>query len=67
MTRPALYAGEAVDPPKKADASKARGRGVLPKHLPRIEEVLAPDALICGCGAERHIIGDIVNLASSQR
>jgi uncharacterized coiled-coil protein SlyX len=53
---------EAFDPPKKADASKARvGRGVLPKHLPRFEEVLAPDALTCGCGAERHIIGEDVS------
>ncbi len=47
---------EAVDPPKvKAPKSRA-GRGVLPKHLPRIEEVIAPDAT-CGCGAERHVIG----------
>ncbi len=29
---------EAIDPPKKAATSKSRvGRGVLPKHLPRIE------------------------------
>lgn len=53
---------EAVDPPKVAGASKLRaGRGVLPKHLPRIEEVISPDSTICDCGAERHIIGEDVS------
>jgi transposase len=53
---------EAVDPPKATGASKPRaGRGVLPKHLPRIEEVIAPDDVTCGCGSERHIIGEDVN------
>ncbi|WP_035899738.1 IS66 family transposase zinc-finger binding domain-containing protein, partial [Labrenzia sp. DG1229] len=52
---------EAIDPPKTAGATKpAKGRGVLPKHLPRIEEVIAPD-VTCGCGAERHIIGEDVS------
>lgn len=52
---------EAVDPPKAKGASKPlKGRGVLPKHLPRIEEVLAPD-VTCGCGAERHVIGEDVS------
>jgi len=52
---------EAIDPPKTV-ASKSRvGRGVLPKHLPRVEEIIAPGALICGCGAERHIIGEDVS------
>lgn len=49
---------EAIDPPKTSGAAKsAKGRGVLPKHLPRIEEVIAPD-VTCNCGAERHIIGE---------
>ena len=53
---------EAVDPPKATAAAKPRaGRGVLPKHLLRIEEVIAPDDVICGCGAERHIIGEDVS------
>lgn len=52
---------EAIDPPKTA-ASKSRvGRGVLPKHLPRIEEVLAPEDVTCGCGAMRHIISEDVS------
>jgi transposase len=52
---------EAIDPLKTA-ASKSRvGRGVLPKHLPRVEEVIAPENDTCGCGAERHIIGEDVS------
>lgn len=35
---------EAIGPPKATGASKpCVGRGVLPKHLPRIEELIAPD------------------------
>jgi hypothetical protein len=53
---------EAIDPSKTTAAAKSRaGRGVLPKHLPRIEEIIAPEALTCGCGAERHIIGEDVS------
>lgn len=51
---------EAIDPPKTTAPKSRVGRGVLPKHLPRIEEVIAPD-VICGCGAERHIIGEDVS------
>ena len=52
---------EAIDPPKAA-ASKSRAvRGVLPKHLPRVEEVIAPEDVTCGCGAERHIIGEDIS------
>ncbi len=46
---------EAVDPPKVAVPKSRAGRGVLPKHLPRIEEIIVPD-VTCGCGAERHVI-----------
>ena len=51
---------EAIDPPKVSASKSRAGRGVLPKHLPRIEEVIAPD-VTCGCGAERHIIGEDVS------
>ena len=52
---------EAIDPPKTAGVAKSpKGRGVLPKHRPRIEEIIAPD-VTCGCGAERHIIGEDVS------
>ena len=53
---------ETVDPPKTTGTSKPRaGRGVLPKHLPRIEEVIAPDDMTCDCGSERHIIGEDIS------
>jgi len=32
--------------------------GHLPKHLPRVEEVIKPEDIQCSCGAERHIIGE---------
>ncbi|MDG1376110.1 MAG: hypothetical protein P8P56_03625 [Yoonia sp.] len=51
---------EVIDPPKTATPKSRVGRGVLPKHLPRIEEIIAPD-LTCGCGAERHIIGEDIS------
>ena len=51
---------EAIDPPKTTAPKSRVGRGVLPKHLPRIEEIIAPD-IICGCGTERHIIGEDVS------
>ena len=52
---------EAIDPPKTA-ASKSRvSRGVLPKHLPRVEKVIAPEDVTCGCGAMRHIIREDVS------
>jgi len=50
---------EALDPPTSRPAKpRNTNRGSFPKHLPRIEEVLAPDSTICGCGAERHVIGE---------
>lgn len=52
---------EAIDPPKTATSKSRVGRGVLPKHLPRVEEVIAPEDVTCGCGAERHIIGEDVS------
>ena len=32
---------------------RAANRGSLPKHLPRVEDVIEPDSLTCACGA-RH-------------
>jgi transposase len=53
---------KAIDPPKTAGATKSpKGRGVLPKHLPRVEELIVPDSATCACGAERHIIGEDVS------
>ena len=36
-------------------------RGSLPKHLPRIEEVIKLQSTICACGHERHVIGEDVS------
>jgi len=50
---------EAVDPPKPRPAKPRNGnRGSLPKHLPRIEEVIEPEASVCGCGGDLHQIGE---------
>jgi len=56
----AVRAGdEALNPPAPPTAKPRKtNRGSLPKHLPRIEEVIAPDSTICGCGSERHVIGE---------
>ncbi len=49
---------EAIDPPKSNTAPRKSNRGHLPKHLPRVEEVIEPDDKTCACGAQRHIIGE---------
>ena len=41
--------------PRKAN------RGALPKHLPRIEEIIEPESTTCDCGHERHVIGEDVS------
>lgn len=49
----------ALDPPaSRATKPRNTNRGSLPKHLPRIEEVIEPEQRLCGCGAERHVIGE---------
>ena len=51
---------EAVDPPK-AKTGKRKPRGALPKHLPRVEEVIEPGNSTCACGHERHVISEDVS------
>jgi len=53
-----LAEDEAIDPPKSKTAQRKSNRGHLPKHLPRVEEIIEPESTICACGAERHIIGE---------
>jgi transposase len=36
-------------------------RGSLPKHLPRVEEMIEPDGTSCRCGGDRHMIGEDVS------
>lgn len=42
----------------KAPGQGATNRGSLPKHLPRIEEVIEPESLACRCGGGLHCIGE---------
>ena len=45
----------------KPKEPRRTNRGSLPKHLPRVEEVLVPKSIICDCGCERHVIGEDVS------
>lgn len=40
---------------------RAANRGALPKHLPRIEEIIEPESLTCVCGGCLHCIGEDVS------
>lgn len=46
---------------KRPAKPRAANRGSLPKHLPRIEEVIEPDSLTCACGGCLHRIGEDVS------
>ena len=51
---------EACKVTPKPTTAKPRNanRGSLPKHLPRVEEVIEPEASVCGCGGGLHQIGE---------
>jgi transposase len=40
---------------------RSTNRGSLPQHLPRIEEIIEPESLVCGCGGGLHCIGEDVS------
>ena len=40
---------------------RATNRGALPKHLPRIEEVIEPESMACSCGGDLHVVGEDVS------
>src|SRR5690606_6618562 len=40
---------------------RSTNRGSLPKHLPRIEEIIEPESLVCACGCCLHCIGEDVS------
>ncbi|NPD17191.1 IS66 family transposase [Xinfangfangia sp. D13-10-4-6] len=46
---------------KRPAKLRAVNRGSLPKHLPRIEEVIEPERLTCACGGCLHRIGEDVS------
>lgn len=58
-----IQAAEEVEERMMEGKSRPRkaNRGALPKLLPRIEEVIEPETLICACGSERHVIGEDVS------
>lgn len=41
--------------------SRRTNRGALPKHLPRVEELIEPTSLTCACGGGLHCIGEDVS------
>ncbi len=59
----AIHAEDEADAPAGNRISKPRAinRGSLPKHLPRVEEVIEPESLTCGCGGCLHCIGEDVS------
>lgn len=59
----AVHAEEAADVPaaRRASRPRAANRGSLPKHLPRIEEMIEPESLTCACGGCLHCIGEDVS------
>ncbi|RJE85480.1 IS66 family transposase [Paracoccus onubensis] len=59
----AINADEDADtsPAKRVAMPRAVNRGALPRHLPRIEEVIEPEELTCACGGCLHCIGEDVS------
>lgn len=58
-----IQAAEEADERQVAGKPRPRraNRGSLPRHLPRIEEVIEPESTLCDCGCERHVIGEDVS------
>lgn len=46
---------------KRPVKARAANRGSLPKHLPRLEEVIEPASLVCACGGGLHCIGEDIS------
>lgn len=59
----AIHAEDEADAPagNRITKPRATNRGSLPKHLPRIEEVIEPESLVCACGGCLHCIGEDVS------
>jgi transposase len=52
--------GDERTAPVRTQKPRQTNRGSLPKHLERVEVVIEPERS-CGCGAERHVIGEDVS------
>ncbi|MBB4253016.1 hypothetical protein FHT69_003876 [Rhizobium sp. BK008] len=59
----AVHAEDEADSPSGEPYPKPRAtnRGSLPAHLPRVEEIIEPESLICACGGGLHCIGEDVS------
>ncbi len=59
----AIRAEDEVDVPTGIRIAKPRAinRGSFPKHLPRVEEVIEPESLVCVCCGCLHSIGEDVS------
>jgi transposase len=59
----AIHAEDEADTPAGNRIAKphAINRGSIPKHLPRVEEVIEPESLVCACGGCLHCIGEDVS------
>lgn len=59
----AVHADEDAEDRAARRPTKARSvnRGALPRHLPRVEEIIEPESLVCGCGGDLHCIGEDVS------
>ena len=47
--------------PTATSKPRNTNRGSLPRHLPRIEEILEPEASVCSCGGGLHQIGEDIS------
>ncbi|MGO6889480.1 IS66 family transposase, partial [Rhizobium johnstonii] len=58
-----IHAEDEADVPTGNRIAKPRAinRGSLPKHLPRVVEVIEPESLVCACGGCLHRIGEDVS------
>ena len=58
-----IHAEDEADAPvgRRVTKPRAINRGSLPKHLPRVEEVIEPESLVCACGGCLHCIGEDVS------
>jgi transposase len=58
-----IHAEDEADVPAGNRITKPRAinRGSLPKHLPRVVEVIEPESLVCACGGCLHRIGEDVS------
>lgn len=50
-----------LTPKPTVSSPRAVNRGSLPKHLPRVDELIEPDTQVCGCGGGLHQIGEDVS------